>query len=142
MAIYNLKVQKLARTIRSDQSVADASLVADFGMSGGLNKLLFVIWGEVDPVLIVYRWYNGKVIASVRDSGVIRAAFEPATDMLLAISDRTIMVFSLVQGSLQKSASIDTVDVRPLFSICAIRSHRIVADRSTRHDIATRCSVM
>lgn len=80
-------------------------------MSGGLNKLLFVIWGPEDPILTVYRWYSGKIIASVRDCGVIRAAFEPATDMLLAISDRSIMTLSVSQESVEKSIILEVADV-------------------------------
>lgn len=128
MAIYNLKVQKLARTIRSDQSFLDPddSFVMDFGMSGGLNKLLFVIWGQVDPVLTVYRWYSGKVIATLGDCGITRAAFEPATDTLLAISEHTITMFAFVQDSFKKSTVFEANTVRlPFVYVCNLQPQNV-----------------
>lgn len=115
VAIYNLKLQKLARTIRPHHSQIgqDTNQIIDFGMSGGLNKLLFVICGPVDPTLTVYKWYSGKAIGSMRDCGVLRAVFEPATDLLLAISDNAVMTFSLGHDVLQRTIMYEVKDVRP-----------------------------
>lgn len=112
VAVYNLRAQKLTRTIAADMGRYDSSQVLDYGMSGGVNKLLFVIWGPTDPTLTVYRWYSGKVLGSVRHCGVIRAAFEPATDTILAITPSAIMTFTLAQASLHKSTLSETLDVR------------------------------
>lgn len=113
VSIYNLKMQKVARTIRPDRSrsLKNSNHVIDYGLSGGLNKLLYVVWGPVDPTLTVYKWYSGKVIASARDCGILRATFEAGADQLLAVSAHGIMKFSLIQDSLHKCVMHEMKDV-------------------------------
>jgi hypothetical protein len=130
VAIYNLKVQKLSRVVRADVaelSKADqitSPTIADFCFSGGLNTNLLVIWGSSDPVIAVYKWYSGKLVATVRDTGCFRACFDPATDLIAGISSHQIYMIVLSATSASKSsidvnAGVRTLPRRCLVAMCS-----------------------
>lgn len=101
-----MKVHKLVRAIRSDSPMPEQPLpstVMDFCFSGGMNTQMAVIWGPQDPVLVVYKWYMGKIVGSVEGTGCFRAAYEPDTDLIAAISASQIFLIVVTAGSVQKS---------------------------------------
>lgn len=101
-----MKVHKLVRAIRSDDPMPEQPLpstVMDFCFSGGMNAQLALIWGPQDPVLVVYKWYMGKIVATVEGTGCFRAAYEPDTDLIAAISATQIFLIVVAAGSAQKS---------------------------------------
>jgi hypothetical protein len=106
VAVYNMKVHKLVRAIRSDNPRPEQpipSTVVDFCFSGGVNTHLAVIWGPQNPVLVVYKWYMGKIVNMVEGIGCFRAAFEPETDLVAAISASQIYLIVFTPVTAQKS---------------------------------------
>ena len=120
--MYNLKVGKLVRAITNDDPKPEQSVpstVIDFCFSGGLNTHLAVIWGPEDPILVVYKWYMGKVIATVESTGCFRAAYESQTDLLAVISTTQIFLIVIISGSAQKSLLDIPAKARVSCCLCA-----------------------
>jgi hypothetical protein len=104
--VYNLKVQKLVRVIRSDNPKPEQpmpSMVIDFCFSGDVNTHMVVIWGPQDPILAVYKWYVGKIVATVDGTGCFRVAYAPDTDLIAAISATQLFLIVAATGSAQKT---------------------------------------
>lgn len=81
VAVYNVKLGKLASTITAPAGGNGTARIADFGFSEGLSKLLFIVWGSsLEPQLVLYRWYTSKAVCSVTSVDFARIACDPSSD--------------------------------------------------------------
>lgn len=86
VSVYSLQTQKRIRTLALDTATAQAVqsvqvVCINFSES---SKLLLTQYGAPDHTLVIWRWYSGKVICSVRlEAEVLQAAFSPVENSLL-----------------------------------------------------------
>lgn len=85
VAIYSVKAGKLARAIAPPKPGA---LALDLAFSDGLCKNLAVVWGGPEPHVALYRWYAGKVLATLAVADVVRVAFDPSSAVRIAVATR------------------------------------------------------
>jgi hypothetical protein len=89
IALYSIKAGKLVRAI---SSLKPSQTILDFAFSDGICKHLAVVWSEPEPQVAIYRWYTGKLVATLPSTDITRLSFDPSLDShLIAITPQTAL---------------------------------------------------
>ena len=125
VAVVNLKVGQVVRTIRPPKELSAVTSVVDFGFSDEQSKSLVVVWGGKEPVIVTYRWYLDKVIGSVRlERSMVGAQFIPSGDtQLVALTTTSLhhLTQDLQNETYQSALVHEMPAVRGLGLCCRVR---------------------
>ena len=113
VAVVNLKLGKIVRTIRPNASLTTSTVIVDLSFSDAHSKNLVISYGKPDPVVVTYRWYTEKVVGSVRlERVVLGVHFSPTADTILtALTVNSL--HELTQDLRKESYNSRTLHERP-----------------------------
>jgi hypothetical protein len=125
IAVYTIKDGKLVRAIGSPKP---SQTVLDFAFSDGVCKNLAVVWSQPEPQVAIYRWYSGKLVATLQNIDITRLCFDPSLEShLIATTTQSALRLEvepqnpvLLKRSLNEQAKVGLTQ-----ALCVMPAERI-----------------
>lgn len=110
ISVYNVTSGLLSRHMAVPDTQAESGHVLGMAFSNN-NKVLVVHMGEPDYMLIVFKWFTGKVLKSVRgERDVFKVTFNPhepsSASTVLTASPQSLRFWRCDEDSLRHTNSI------------------------------------
>ncbi len=85
VTVYSLQNNKKVKTLVADENTTESKEIICIHFSEN-SKVLLVQQGEPDHTIVLWRWYSGKIITSVRLGGlpIIKSMFSNSNSIFLA----------------------------------------------------------